>query len=265
MQTTCMKLLSHFIAIFSSFFLLFSCAKDCPAPPSAANLEDSVKMGLWGYYNFNGGNVSDLTGRSHHLRVVNGLQFGVDKLGSANNALLFDGVNDYAVIDSGIHFPEGNFAVSFFINAQKTSGGRIFNKANFNNGRSPSINFGFDDDNATNKLNFAISNNNNICNNFWSPASATNLYTNTLINSNAWYAVVAQHTNGIMKVYLNSVLIAAISTPNNSFKACSDAPFYFGIWWLSDLLPYKGSMDNIRIYTRSLSDGEIKYLSENYK
>lgn len=255
------------VLVFASFVvLLLSChrnTEDTTPTTPAANYADSIKRNLWAYYPLTNGSYADSSGHNRNLRGLNGITFGTDKSGTANNALLFDGVNDYAVIDSGIYLPAGDFAISFLMNPQKTIGGRIFNKANFNDAKGSSINFGFDDDNANSKLTFAISNNPNICSSLWAPNTASNLYTNTVLSTNTWYSVVAEHKAGIMRVYLNGQLISANASQNASFIPCSNAPLYFGIWWLGDFKAYKGTLDNIRVYNRALSYQEIQYLASH--
>lgn len=223
----------------------------------------SLRNNLWAYFPFSGGSFGDSSGNKRNLRGVNGIKFGADKSGMENNALLFDGVNDYAVIDSGKNFPAGDFSVSFWMKPLKTVGGRIFNKANFINAQGSCINCGFDDDNANGKLTFSISNNSNICNSLWAPGTASDLYPGKVIPVNAWHFIVAEHSGGVLKLYLNGQLISSDKSQRQSFVPCSNAPIYFGIWWLKDLRAYKGTLDNIRIYTKALTAREIQYLYKN--
>jgi hypothetical protein len=229
----------------------------------AVNYADSVKANLWARYTFSN-SLADSSGSNHVLTPMNGVALGSDKTGAANSALLFDGTNDFAVIDDGKSFPEGSFTVSLWMNPSKTTGGRIFNKADFNNGTSPTINMGFDDDNANNRLSFSMSNS-TTCNTLWTPGSATNLLPPNVFTPNTWYHLVTQHKDGMLRMYINGQLIGATATPRASFTACSNAPWYFGIWWTGGMFPYKGTMDNIRIYTRAISENEIKWLNDNYK
>src|SRR5687768_14884009 len=116
------------LSVFSLFLIvfLFSCNKNTdPVTVPVANYEDSLKVGLWAYYNLNNGNFSDLSGENHHMTGANGIRFSYDTWGNTNNALEFDGLDDYAVIDDGKQFPEGNFTVSFLV-MPKTIIGRIF-------------------------------------------------------------------------------------------------------------------------------------------
>ena len=253
------------VLLISGAFLGGCCKDDTdPGTPSMANYQDSIKNGLWAAYSFDNGSFLDESGNNRTMRGVNGIQFGLDKNGMANNALSFDGINDYSVIDAGNTMPEGNFTVSLWMMAQKTSSGRIFVKGNFNDAKGVATTFGFDDDNQTNKLLFTINKETDVCNTSPSNSSLVFLNSNTVITPNVWYAVAVSLVNGVQRIYLNGQLIAATPTPA-AFRNCSNAPFYFGIWWLQDLRAYMGRLDNIRIYNRALSELEVKYLSDNYK
>ena len=241
---------------------LFSCKKK-DIKPLAPNYEDSVKRNLWGYYTFNNGSFEDKSGNGHNMRGVNGTQFGNDKANVANNALSFDGINDYTVIDAGTNFPESNFSVSLLMFAEKTSSGRIFVKGNFNDAKAVATTFGFDDDNKTNQLFFTINKETDVCNTSPQNSSLTYLNTGVTIAQNTWYSIVVSHVNGTEYAYINGQLVASRITPTPMIKSCINAPFYFGIWWLQDLRPYMGKLDDVRIYTRGLSDAEIKFLSDN--
>jgi hypothetical protein len=243
-----------------------SCKKDKndpvpppPPPPPVANYEDSLKNGLWAFFDFNNGNYSDLSGKNHHMVGANGLQFGFDTWGTINNALEFDGFDDYAVIDSGKNFPEGSYTVSFLMMPQDIRG-RIFQKANYFDGKAASFGFGFDQDLGTQKLHYYVSDDNNVCNTFTTTTNASILPVNKTIYPYAWYFVVLQHVNGMEKVFINGSLVASQATLNSTFKNCTTAPFYLGMWWLQDRRSFSGKIDELRIHTRALSDNEVRYL-----
>ncbi len=242
--------------------LAFSnCQKELtPDPPTVSeSYEDSVKNGLWAYFTFNNGSFSDLSGKNHNMTGVNGIRFGYDTWGTNNSALEFDGTNDYAVIDSGRFFPEGAFTVSFLMLA-KANTGRIFQKANFNDAKGASFGFGFDQDFGTQKLHYYVGNDLNICNSYVGPNNATILPLEKQIYPDAWYMITMQHNNGRLRVFINGSLSREASTPNPTVKSCTTAPFYLGMWWLEDTRHFAGKVDELRIYTRALSDNEIKYL-----
>lgn len=257
--------------LFLSALLFASCEKEelpenppppppPPAPPAApaANYEDSLKNGLWAYFDFNNGSFNDQSNKNHHMAGFNGVGFSFDTYGNANNALQLDGVDDYAVIDSGKQFVEGSFTVSFLM-MPKSNFGRIFQKANFNDAKGAAFGFGFSDISSQN-LDFYVANDNNLCNNITSPSTLSTVTVPKVIYPNAWYQVALQHVNGVEKVYINGELAASRTTPNNTFKNCSTAPFYLGMWWMQDKKHFGGKIDELRIYTRALSDNEIRYL-----
>jgi hypothetical protein len=258
-----MKLIIYLSVFVNLSFLVVSCSKkDCVKPKvPPINYSDSLKSGLWAHYLLNG-NLNDSSGNGRHMRGVNNIELTADKSGITNSALNFDGINDYAVIDDGINFPEGDFTFSFLLYAEKTTGGRIFNKANFNDAKGASIVFGFNDDFADNKLSFGIRNDAAVCNSFSDISNSAVLFPNQVIAQNNWYNVAVQFEKGVQKVYINGQLISAQKTSYLAAKNCNTAPIYFGIWWLQDMRALKGKLDNIRIHTRALSDNEIKYLND---
>ena len=138
-------------------------------------------------------------------------------------------------------------------------------KGNYNDAKGVTSTFGFDDDNQTSKLLFTINNDPNLCSNTPLNSSLTYLNSNIALSQNVWYHIVVSHVNGMEKCYINGQLVASVPTQVQSFRSCATAPFYFGIWWLQDLRAYMGRLDNIRIYTRELSQQEIQYLNANDK
>lgn len=257
-----MKLFFYLSVLTSLLFLAPSCSKNCIEPPiPKVNYSDSLKVGLWAYYTLSG-NLNDSSGNKRNMRGLNNIQFTTDKTNKADAALNFDGVNDYAVIDDGINFPEGDFTFSFMMYPEKTTGGRIFNKANFNDAKGASIVFGFNDDFANNKLSYGIRGDAGVCNSFSEVSNSAVLFPNQVIAQNNWYNMVVQFEKGVQKVYINGQLISAQKTLYLTAKNCNTAPIYFGIWWLQDMRAFKGKLDNIRIHTRALSNNEIKYLNE---
>lgn len=245
---------------FFGTYTLLSCSKTSVPEIAVSNFTDSLKKDLWGYYPFDGSNFSDLSGNNRHMQGFNGINFTQDSSGIANGALNFDGIDDFAVIDSGRNFKEGDFTI-FFSFLSRNKKGRIFQKANYNDAKGASFGFGFDQDLGTQNLHFYIANSTNVCNIYTDTTNGTLLQVITNININKWYNIVLQHSNGIEKVYINGILAGSRNTPNKFFTNCTSAPFYLGMWWLGDKRSFSGAIDNLAIYTRSLTENEIKYIS----
>jgi hypothetical protein len=236
-----MRSLNVCIVLFFCSIVFIKCTKDPVPEPTkpTVNYEDSLKNSLWAYFDFNNGNFNDLSGNRHNMVGMGGLQFNYDMWGNSNNALDFDGVNDFAVIDSGKVFPEGDFTISFLM-MPRANTGRVFQKADYNTAKGASFGFGFDQDQGTQNLVFYVGNNDNICDTYTEAQNATILSIKKDIYPSAWYMIVIQHTNGMEKVYINGNLVGSQATPNKTFKNCSTAPFYLGMWWLQDRRQFSG-------------------------
>ena len=226
---------------------------------------DSLKRSLWGYYKFNG-NFADSSGNSHNMTPYNNIAFSNDAFGNPNSALNFTGLNasntvTYAVIDSGVNFPNGPFSVSFMVMTRALTG-RIFEKADFNTGLGASITYGYDNVNGvgTDSVSFSTSATTDVCS---VPSVASNTYQatqNQIPSIYAWNYITLNFDGANLTVYVNGQLQASKAGGPNTL--CSDAPFYVGMWWLQDIRPFNGKMDELRIYTRALSIGEIQYLAK---
>ena len=107
--------LSTIACLFLGSILLCQCKKDETPETVVPKYEDSLKTGLWAYYNFNKGSFADKSGNNHTMRGVNNVKFSYDIFGNDNSALQFDGTNNYAVIDDGKAFPDGEFTISFLL------------------------------------------------------------------------------------------------------------------------------------------------------
>lgn len=232
--------------------------------PILPNYADSIKKGEWAYFNFDN-NTTDQTGNNHGITLENGAVLDTDIWGNPNAALGFNGTNSYAVIDSGINFPEGDFSVSFLMLSRNLSG-RIFQKADYNNGYGATWGFEFDNSLALayNNLAFYVDSATDVCNETTQSGNSEYMYLSQEITTYSWYYVTCLYTKGNEKVYLNGQLadsnyIGSAATLTN----CSNSPIYFGMWWLSDIRPFYGVLDEIRIHTRALTLPEIKYLAND--
>lgn len=220
----------------------------------AKHIDDS----LWAYYPFNG-DALDKSPNKRVLTLKNGLGLSYDLWGKSDSSLKFDGINDYAVIEDGRNFPEGDFTIAMKFTCP-TLKGRIFQKADYNTAKAASFGLGFASAGGR-FLHFGIAKSLNVCDSYTN-GSDEDLLRSPNLFSDSWYHVVIEHAGGIQKMYLNGKLIASQPTALPTFKNCTSAPFNLGIWWQIDRDYFTGRMDDIRIYTRGLKDDEVTYLSE---
>lgn len=243
--------------------LLCQCEKDdSDTTPPSPNYADSVKAGLWAHYTFDG-TLADQSGNNHNGTGYNNIQFTYDIWGNDNKALNFNGTNNYVSIEDGKQFPEGDFSISFLLMPRTIHGGRVFQKADITNAKGASAGIGFDIGTFSPQLVFNISKATDVCNSYMDLTTSTPLTVSNNLQPYAWYYVTCKFEKNIMKAYYNGNLVATLDRSNEVSNHCTSAPFNLGIWWLNDLKPLDGKLDEFRIYTRGLSEDEIKYLARS--
>lgn len=252
-----------FILFTFSILILFSCKKkteDTGEPTTHEELVTSVKDELFAHYDFNNSSFADKSGNNRSLTGF-GVKFSHDLNGNPNSAIEFDGIDDYAVIEAAKNLPEGDFTINFLM-MPKRSSGSIIQKANPNNGTAASFAISFDDVKNNNQLIFNTSSSTDPCNSLSTP---TTLALNRTLFNDAWYNVTVVFKDGVQKGYINAYHIFTVNAPNKSLKHCTNSPIYLGIAALNNLQPFMGKLDNLRIYTRALSDKEIEHIYWSYK
>lgn len=217
-----------------------------------------INDNLWAYYPFNG-DVLDKSGNNRVLTLKNGLGLSHDLWGKSDSSLKFDGSDDYAVIEDGRNFPEGDFTLAIKFTCP-TLKGRIFQKADYTTAKAASVGLGFASAGGQ-FLHYGIAKSANVCDSYTN-GSDEDLLSSPDLFSDSWYHVVIEQAGGIQKLYLNGKLIASQPTTLPNFTNCTSAPFNLGVWWQLDPDFFTGRMDDIRIYTRGLKDEEVAYLSE---
>jgi len=201
-------------------------------------------QGLVAYYPFNG-NANDESGNSHH-GSVHGATLTEDRFGNANRAYNFDGVSNYIQCNS---FPLLNSTFSYvvWIKVTRSSGLDINN--NFGcfgttGGGVSTWDFAY---NVTKQW-FAI----------FDKTNSGNNYSTTI--GNVWNFVVVKYSGTSRSIYLNGSLFG---TPQNITTPISSLTSDFlriGSHTNDGSQQFMGSIDDIRIYNRELSDAEIQIL-----
>lgn len=221
-----------------------------------------LNEGLWAYYNFNG-DLTDKSGNKHNL-IGHHTQLKDDLFGNDKGALYLNGIDNYAVIGGSNNFPESDFTITFLM-FSKTLQGEIIHKANLADALGASFGLGFDDVNQdedpTTNLIFDVSTNKDACVSSVNPS--TFLYAHKQLIANTWYFISIMFTQGIQKLYIDGQLIGTKQDDKTFIKECSDATINLGIWWNSDPAFFSGKIDELRIYTRALEDGEIQALYQS--
>jgi hypothetical protein len=249
--------------------LVFSCKKkdsspDTSQPFNETSVQKSLRKDLWAYYPFFKGTFTDQSGHNHTLTPSSSLKTTYDMTGLPNEAIEFNDADDYAVINDGKDFPDGEFSISFTMMPTRASGS-IFEKADFSTNKGYSFSAGFNNVANDNTLVLATNKTSDPCNNSFNPNTETTLYSTKTIFPKAWYYVVMTYQDGLERIYINTVKVAELNTTVHPLQNCKSAPFYIGIPSSVGTPGFMGRMDNLRIYTRSLSYDEVIELYSNYK
>jgi len=211
--------------------------------------------GLVAYYPFNG-NANDLT--SNHLDCNSNATLTTDRNGNLNNAYHFNGTNQYIDFPNDSRLkPQFPFTISYWVKLEQ------YDYSN------QMLTTDYQLDNYTGVW-FCISNNGRIILNYGngeyvSVDSRKSMVGETILNLNQWYHVVGVFKSASeMEIYLNGVNDGGVYTgyaeslvySNNpgsiGRKDCGNstqAPYYF-----------LGSIDDVAIYNKALSQSEITLL-----
>jgi hypothetical protein len=202
---------------------------------------------LVGYWPFNGNANDESNGGKNG--TISGAVLTTDRFGVANKAYDFNGTNAFISVPGA--FPITNdFTISFWTQSQNTiAEGTVLT----------------DGSNDIGGNDFILSlNANNV--NVRADKSGTNLWENfSISNENItgkWSHVVWKMTPTSSSIYVNGKLIGTKDVRGSNL-GFHDAKSYFGVRgvWTGYLDKYfKGKLDDIAMYNRSLTDGEIQQL-----
>ncbi len=212
-----------------SIFLFLAGIGGIPGPAMA-------QTGLVAYYPFNG-NANDESGNGKHGTPSGGVTFTTDRFGNPNSAVSFNGTNALITTPELIFGPNTGVSVSLWVKANQQPG-------------SPGTTYYFIMSESAafgvwqqgNGIGLAIS------------RPGTNSAWGT-ITFETWNHFVGTYDGTTIRAYINGALIketewtGPMNDPNN--------PVTFGefinYWW-------SGSLDDVRIYNRALTNGEILQL-----
>ena len=208
------------------------------------NVDVAVAEGLVAYYPFNG-NANDESG-SGNDGIVNGATLTIDRFGEVSSAYSFDGVDD--IILANPLRPSLN-TLSAWINPTSLPSGQFDNTVF-------TIGDGVDD-----RLNINISNN-------YVPVYAvefTNLNTgvgsNVSVSPSDWTLVTATYDGDFIRIYVNGVLSGESQVGARTINYGGVDILGIGDDGVSNNPPFRGTLDEIRIYNRALTIEEIQALS----
>jgi len=202
----------------------------------------SLDNGLIAYYPFNG-NANDESGNNHHGTVY-GAELACDRYENINNAYSFNGYYDYIDVSSVSDRIPINHTRCAWIKTEMDGIGEILDTGNYANDRGCYLGV------KENKLMVGGS----MGNYQWN-----NILIDVDVTDGNWHFVCAAYENGNnANVYMDGEFIneAAIQ------YSLGDWITYIGKNHKRDIQYFNGSIDQVRIYNRILSDREIQTLNQ---
>ncbi|MBU1679888.1 MAG: T9SS type A sorting domain-containing protein [Bacteroidetes bacterium] len=203
----------------------------------------NLDSGLVAKYYFNG-NAIDESGNGN-FGTVNGATLTIDRFGNSNRAYYFDGVDDYIDLENTSTLNMfSEFSLVAWVNYTYNNGGAIISKH---------INY------YANGFSMGAGGGGGIANNAHLTTDPLNYFISTAetYNDSTWHLFVGICRNDTISLYVDGI-----------FKVSGYSGYSIGndinirIGKSSDLGPFHGIIDDIRIYNRTLSDLEIRQLYE---
>ena len=214
--------------------------------------EAQSTVGLFRYFSFNNCDGTDDIGSGQNALLIGSPECNC---GVEGNALQFDGLND-AVLILGAESILNTVDFSLSLYYKSTSGGIQDLVSNLPSpGASPLC----DNNNA-----FSISvspGGNSIITQFQENIGKGILFNNQLDLSNCWHHVVFVRDGDVHRLFLDGVLVEESSTVTRVDISRQDAIFSISSANCPNVLPFKGFIDEVRLYTRALSNAEIDELA----
>jgi hypothetical protein len=208
-----------------------------------ATAQDFITNGLVAYYPFNG-NANDASGNGNNANSIQAT-LCADRLGEANSAYSFNGVNNFIGFTNVPTSQIDNWTITAWVEPASL------------NQLGIAVAMGFDDGNSGNGYSFGIFNNNTSPGNLLSAifgnvggVSSGFIFTST----NQWYQIVMSRNSGMTSFYVNGAL-----QPDGTTKS-PQTPTFFRIGSDTGIRFFNGAIDDVRIYNRALSANEVTQL-----
>lgn len=195
-------------------------------------------MGYWPLDETSGTVVTDMSGKGHNGSFNTGTPVWV--AGKIGGALRFDGLSSVLVTGAGSEdFTKGHTLAGWFKPSVLAAGKNII------------LSFGIpyiSTHSTGNKGYHSIK----------VAGVQKNIGGATLLTINNWYFIVGTYDNGTMKVYVNGVLDGTLSVPGAETFTYTD--LCIGAHRTLSCSTYRvyGMLDEMRVYNRALSAGEVK-------
>jgi hypothetical protein len=187
--------------------------------------------------------VSDLSDHGNDGIAINGA--APNSSGKYNGAYSFDGINDFINVSKNASLSPAKVTVSAWINANTWNTGFI-NQIVGNEGNTILSNFILRQQSGTLTM---------YC---WVGGAWYNAAWAGTPSTGVWHHVVGTYDGETIRLYVDSIEKANNTSPSGDLGIC-DRELTIGNWWGGGRA-FNGSIDEVRIYNRSLSADEVKQI-----
>lgn len=211
-----------------------------------------LSKGLVGYWPFNG-SLKDETPFSNHGTITGTITLTTDRLGQANKAYNFNGGH----ISTTNQMELNNFTISAWIYPTNVTYLRVVASNARNCCDSSARGFSLSSHFISNEPNISITQNDGL-----GYHGASGVSTDFPINT--WNLITATYDGTNIRLYKNGTQIAS-NTYTQSFMGTPNVGLKFGVMATdTNQGPFYGTMDDVRLYNRALTQPEIAKLLEFY-
>ncbi|MEJ0107154.1 MAG: gliding motility-associated C-terminal domain-containing protein [Bacteroidota bacterium] len=153
------------------------------------------------------------------------------------------------------------FTLAYYFLTESSSHQICLGKINYTDGNGATYNSGLNVNNASNTW-FNLSTTNSPCfeqipGTLFFPSVA-----NAPVSLNEWHCIVNTFENGNEKIYFDGQLVSNEILPFTTGKYCTNTDFLIGSWWSGDIRPFKGKLDEVRVYNRAINENEVRALCD---
>ncbi len=218
------------------------------------NLPANLQTGLVGYWPFCG-NANDVSGNANN-GTVNGATLTTDRFGNANSAYNFDGVGNYIIVPSNNVFNSNDISVSMWVSSTKLQRQIALIRLTYANASNEHFGIAFND---LNPYGVELAAKYNTLNCLAGQGWQKNEKIQNILDNN-FHHVLGTISGNTLKIYIDGNLSQTLVTPYLQTSNCWNGDIQIGRNWSSLTDFFRGKIDDIGIWNRTLSTLEVQQL-----